>query len=212
MSILLTGTTRLRLLRKCRTCSCREDASVLLRKLWLQDSLCGRMLRDTQFPNGCIVRCNVRCLRVKTQGILPRSEVTMEVRRCQCAYRRVHELRRRDGEVKLVEHVAGSCDGVLELSGGLRWVRCRVFVNRRFGRKCVPRQSQPPRRGGTVMVSQNSVLGQESLIRASALVRPGVVIVARKCKSTYVSTSRLLVAGKQYSSLGKRAVERSMWL
>ena len=39
------------------------------------------------------------------------------------------ELRRRDGEVKLVEHVAGSCDGVLELSGGLRWVRCRVFVN-----------------------------------------------------------------------------------
>ena len=38
-------------------------------------------------------------------------------------------LRRRDGDLKLVEHVAGSCDGVLELSGGLRWVRCRVFVN-----------------------------------------------------------------------------------
>ena len=63
MSILLTGATRFRLLRKCRTyedavvrragpkmtCSCREDASVLLRNLWLQDSLCGRMLRDTQF-------------------------------------------------------------------------------------------------------------------------------------------------------------------
>ena len=30
--------------------------------LWLQDFLWGRMLRDTQFPNGC----NVWCLRVKT--------------------------------------------------------------------------------------------------------------------------------------------------
>ena len=39
------------------------------------------------------------------------------------------ELRRRDGDVKLVENVVGSCDGVLELSGGFRWVRCRVFVN-----------------------------------------------------------------------------------
>ena len=38
-------------------------------------------------------------------------------------------LRRRDGDVKLVEHVAGSCDGVMELSGGLRFVRCCVFVN-----------------------------------------------------------------------------------
>ena len=35
------------------------------------------------------------------------------------------ELRRRDGDVKLVENAVGSCDGVLELSG----VRCRVFVN-----------------------------------------------------------------------------------
>ena len=38
---------------------------------------------------------------------------------CKCKAK----LRRRDGDVKLVEHVAGSCDGVLELSGGLRWVR-----------------------------------------------------------------------------------------
>ena len=39
------------------------------------------------------------------------------------------ELRRRDGHVKLVENVVGSCDGVPELSGGFRWVRCRAFVN-----------------------------------------------------------------------------------
>ena len=38
---------------------------------------------------------------------------------CKCKAK----LRRRDGDVKLVEHVAVSCDGVLELSGGLRWVR-----------------------------------------------------------------------------------------
>ena len=38
-------------------------------------------------------------------------------------------MRRRDGDVKLVVIVVGSCDGVPELSGGLRWVRCRVFVN-----------------------------------------------------------------------------------
>ena len=43
---------------------------------------------------------------------------------CKCK----DPLRRRDSDLKLVEHVAGSCD-VLELSGGLRWVRCRVFVN-----------------------------------------------------------------------------------
>ena len=85
----------------------------------------------TQFPDPC----NVRCLRVKTQDILPRSEVTMEVSRCQCAHRcRVQvqsstPLHRRDGDIKLVENVARSCDEVLELSGGLRWVRCRVFVN-----------------------------------------------------------------------------------
>ena len=44
---------------------------------------------------------------------------------CKCKA----QLRRRDGDVKLVEHVVGSCDGVLELSGGVRWVRCCVFVN-----------------------------------------------------------------------------------
>ena len=54
------------------------------------------------------------------------------------------------------------------------------------------------------MASQNSVLGQESLISARALVRPGVVI-------TYVSTSQLL-AGKQPSSLGTGGVKRSLWL
>ena len=44
---------------------------------------------------------------------------------CKCKAK----LRRRDGDVKLVDNVAGSCDGVLELSGGMRWVRCSVFVN-----------------------------------------------------------------------------------
>ena len=44
---------------------------------------------------------------------------------CKCR----GDLRRRDGGVKLVENLAGSGDGVLELSGGLRWVRCRVFVS-----------------------------------------------------------------------------------
>ena len=48
---------------------------------------------------------------------------TTVVRKC------VGELCRRDGDVKLVDNVAGSCDGVLELSGGVRWVHCRVFVN-----------------------------------------------------------------------------------
>ena len=81
-----------------------------------------------------------------------------------------------------------------------------------FWRNCVPEQSQPPRLGGTVMASQNSVLGQQSLFRATALVRPGVVIVARTCESKFVSMSSLLFAGKQISSLGKRAVERSLWL
>ena len=55
------------------------------------------------------------------------------------------------------------------------------------------------------MASQSSVLGQESLISARAQVRPGVVI-------TYVSTSQLLVAGKQYSRLGTGAAKRSLWL
>ena len=63
-------------------------------------------------------------------------------------------------DVKLVEHVAGSCD-VLELSGGVRCVARRVYQPPNSGRTCVPRQSQPPRLGGTVMASQNSVLGQE---------------------------------------------------
>ena len=44
---------------------------------------------------------------------------------CKCR----GDLRRRDGGVKLVENVAGSGDGVLEMSGSLRWVRCRVFVS-----------------------------------------------------------------------------------
>ena len=100
---------------------------------------------------------------------------------------------------------------LLELSGGVRCV-ARVFVNLQFGRTCVPRQSQRLRLGGTVMASHSSVLGQESLFRATALVRPGVVIVARTCKSKYFSTSSLLMAGKQYSSMGKGAVKRSLWL
>ena len=99
---------------------------------------------------------------------------------------------------------------LLELSGGVRCV-ARVFVKPQFGRTCVPRQSQPLRLGGTVLASQNSALGQESLISARALVRPGVVIVARTCKGKYVSTSQLL-AGRQYSSLGTGAVKRSLWL
>ena len=69
---------------------------------------------------------------MKTQGILPRSEVTMEVRRCQCAHHcrvQMQSPNAQASDVKLVEHVPGSCDGVLELSGGLRWVRCRVFVS-----------------------------------------------------------------------------------
>ena len=113
-------------------------------------------------------------------------------------------LRRRDGDVKLVERVAGSCD-VLELSGGVRCV-AKCLSTPRFQRKCVPRQSQPLRLGGTVMASQNSVLGQERLIRASAQVNPGVLIVARTRESIYVSTSLLLVAGKQHLRLGMGAV------
>ena len=113
-------------------------------------------------------------------------------------------LRRRDGDLKLVEHVAGSCDGVLELSGGLRWVHCRVFVNPSISAKMCAK---------TVTVSAFGWRGdgfteqcpwpKRRLFCATALIRPGFVIVARKCKSTYVSTSRLLVAGKQYSRLGK---------
>ena len=81
-----------------------------------------------------------------------------------------------------------------------------------FRRECVPRQSQPLRLGGTVMVSQNSVLRQKRVFRATAFGRPCVVIVARTCKSKFVPTSRLLFAGKQKSRLGKRSVERLMWL
>ena len=113
----------------------------------------------------------------------------MEVRRRQCAYHRREQVRsptplhRRDGDVKLVEHVAVSCDGVLELSGGLRWVRCRVFVNPSISAKMCAKTVTPPRLGWTLMASQNSVRGKWNVFRASALVRPGVVIVARTCKS-----------------------------
>ena len=88
----------------------------------------------------------------------------------------------------------------MEVCGGCVAACLSVFQCRR---KCVPRQSKPLRLGGTVMVSQYSVSGQESVMRATALVRPGVVIVARTCKSKYVSTSSLLFAGEQLSSLGK---------
>ena len=54
------------------------------------------------------------------------------------------------------------------------------------------------------MASQNSALGQESLIRARALVRPGVVI-------TYVSTSQLL-AGTDNSQVWEQEAKRSLWL
>ena len=76
---------------------------------------------NSSYPHAC----SVRCLRLKTQGILPRSEFTLLVTHCQvrtivvCKCKA--KLRRRDGDVKLVEHVAGSCD-VLELSGGVRCV------------------------------------------------------------------------------------------
>ena len=67
----LDGATRLRLLRNCRTYedaivrqagpkmifSSREDASVLLRNLWLQDSLCERTLRGHSVPGP--VQCAV---------------------------------------------------------------------------------------------------------------------------------------------------------
>ena len=36
--------------------------------------------------------------------------------------------------------------------------------------------------------------GKRSLFRATALIRPGVVIVARTCKSKYVLTSHFLFA------------------
>ena len=121
---------------------------------------------------------------------------------------------RRDGGVKLVENVAGSGDGVLELSGRFAvgaFAAClSVFQCRR---KCVPRQSTASAFGvERRWFHRYSVSGQESVMRATALVRPGVVIVARTCKSKYVSTSSLLFAGEQLSSLGKRAVERSLWL
>ena len=82
----------------------------------------------------------------------------------------------------LSQNVAGSGDGVLELSGGVRCVAQCLSVPR-FWRNCVPEQSQPPRLGGTLMASQNSDLGKRRLFRATALIRPGVVIVARTCKS-----------------------------
>ena len=58
---------------------------------------------------------------MKTQGILPRSEVTMEVRRCQCAHLCRVQMQcpnAQASDVKLVEHVAGSCD-----AAGTEW-RC----------------------------------------------------------------------------------------
>ena len=67
---------------------------------------------------------------MKTQGILPRSEVTMEVRCCQCAHHcrvQMQSPNAQPSDVKLVEHVAGSCD-----AAGTEWrcaVRCRMFVS-----------------------------------------------------------------------------------
>ena len=92
MSILLTGATRFRLLRKCRPAHVGKMPPCFSASFGCRIRCAGVCCGTTQFPNGCIVRCNIRCL-VKTQ-ILPRSEVTMEVRRCQCAYRRVHMQRR----------------------------------------------------------------------------------------------------------------------
>ena len=60
---------------------------------------------------------------MKTEGILPRSEVTMEVRRCQCAHHcrvQMQSPNAQASDVKLVEHVPGSCDGA-----GTEW-RCAV--------------------------------------------------------------------------------------
>ena len=75
---------------------------------------------------------------------------------CKCKAK----LRRRHSDVKLVKNVARSCDEVLELSGGLRWVRCRVFVNPSISGENVHQESHSLLRlGGTVMASQNRVLG-----------------------------------------------------
>ena len=200
------GTTRFFL------CAPVERARTLSQSSWHEDDvlISGRSLsvpatfgwriRRTDIRRGTIQfphARNVRCLRAKTEGILPRSEVTMEVRRCQCAYHcRVQNAEATYAGETVASNLSKMCLGlatVLELSGGLRCVAACLSVFQCL-RKCVPRQSQPLRLFGTVMASQNSVLGQESLISARALVRPGVVI-------TYVSTSQLL-AGKQYSSLG----------
>ena len=82
----------------------------------------------------------------------------------------------------------------------------------RFRRKCVPRQSQPLRLGGDGDgFTQQCPFLKRSLFRATAFGRAG------RCDSwpasvraNMLSTSRLLFDGKQYSRLGKGAVERSM--
>ena len=81
----------------------------------------------------------------------------------------------------------------------------RVCQSFNVGENVYQDSHSPLRLGGTVMVSQNSVCGQESVMRATALVRSGVVIVARTCESKIVPTSRFLFAGKQQSRLGKRS-------
>ena len=94
------------------------------------------------------------------------------------------ELRRRDGDVKLVENVVGSCDGVLELSGGFRWVRLpRVLSTLKMYTKTV-----------TASASGWNGDGKRSLFRATRVMRPGVVIVARTCKSKYVPHITFLFA------------------
>ena len=116
------------------------------------------------------------------------------------------ELHRRHCDVKLVENVAGSCDEVLELSGGLRWVRCRVLVNPSVSAKMCTETVTATAFGwnGDGFTEQCPWLKGFCFVRPR-LVGPGVVIVARTNESKYVSTSRLLFDGKQYSSTGKRS-------
>ena len=114
-------------------------------------------------------------------------------------------------DVKLVEHVAGSCDGA-----GTEW-RCGGALPRVCQSFNVGENEHQDSHSLRVwverwMASQNSDLGKRRLFRATAFGRPGVVIVARTCKSKYVSTSSLLFVGKQLSSLGTGAVKRSLWL
>ena len=146
--------------------------------------------------------CSVRCLRVKTQGIHPRSEFTLQVKHLRV------QMQRRPAQARRWPQNCRKCGWVWCWSAGTEW---RFAVGAlpaclsipRFWRNCVPEQSQSPRLGGTVMVSQNSVCGQEGLFRATAFGRPGVVIVARTCESKICSHITFVVCWKINLKFGK---------